>query len=101
MNRKWFLFIFVLIILIKLTPIISQTTETTLQSLAKEFIDAFSAFHPVDATNMGIHQFDDRLAHYSTEGAIIYIKNLQNILAQAEQIKPELLSIDHYNKVLD
>ena len=75
-------------------PNINPATEITLQSLAKEFIDAFTAFHPVDATNIGIHQFDDRLSHYSTEEVTTYVKTLQNILSKAEQIKPEPLPID-------
>ena len=45
----------------------SSETDQRFESLAREFVDQFPAYHPVSATQLGDHRFDSQLDEISAE----------------------------------
>ncbi|MDH5684653.1 MAG: DUF885 domain-containing protein [candidate division WOR-3 bacterium] len=82
------------IVFILLTMNLIQGTEIKLRSLAKQAFETVYDFYPVSATYVGFHQYDNRLAHYSTESVTNFVNKLQTILTEVEKINPAILSTD-------
>lgn len=65
---------------IALLLITAQTysANKTFDQLAKEILETLQEFHPVHATEMGIHAYDHRFTDYSPESVKAVLKKLNN-----------------------
>jgi uncharacterized protein (DUF885 family) len=60
----------------------------TFQALAGEILDSLFAFHPGTAQWMGLHEYDGRVADYSTAAVQARVAQLHDQLARLGQIDP-------------
>ncbi len=61
-------------------------TETTFAALAARVVDGLLARDPVEATALGDHRFDDRLADLSTEGVEESLTTVDHALSAVDQV---------------
>lgn len=64
------------------------------QSLVKEYFDWVVREHPISATYLGIHDYDDRLGDYSKSHIEENIRSLKQFSRRLKQIRPASLPLD-------
>lgn len=69
-------------------------TESRFQSLAEEILRFVYQIDPVNATGLGIHDYDHAYAEYSPEARAEYIQRKRQFLSRLQALEPASLSLD-------
>jgi uncharacterized protein (DUF885 family) len=72
----------------------AAATREKLDTLSLEILETLQSFYPVDATEMGIHSYDHRLADYSSRSVKSMIQKLKDHEVQLHKFKSADLPLD-------
>lgn len=87
----------VLVCLLALLPtgwLAAEEADEAFDQLASEYLDAFPAFHPVAATLLGDHRFDDQLDHVTAAARDAEARFCRDYLTRLEAMPRAALSRD-------
>lgn len=72
------------------------SAQETYDRFAREYLDWYYAAHPLRATRLGIHRYDDRMPDWSREGVDRRASELRDWLSRLQAIDREALEGDAY-----
>jgi uncharacterized protein (DUF885 family) len=94
MKKVFFVLFITLIVNFSLTNLAPAQASRQFLSLSDEILENLWKFRPVDATERGMHKYDDRLTDFSPEAIRKELTLLKGFEKKLSQIKYEELSID-------
>src|SRR3954451_7144441 len=71
-----------------------ESKDAAFTSLAREYLEDIYRRQPTQATDLGIHKYDDRLENYSRQGVMDAIAAARGFRDRANAIDPSALSAD-------